>query len=52
MTQTQDFNRMAPDLTQWETATREVTWALPGQGDFEALRSSTVSVSSRRSRRA
>ena len=37
MTQTQDVNRMAPDLTQWETATREVTWALPGQGDFEAL---------------
>ena len=37
MTQTQDVNRVAPDLSQWETATREVTWALPGQGDFEAL---------------
>ena len=37
MTQTQDGNRMAPDLTRWDTGTREVTWALPGQGDFEAL---------------
>jgi uncharacterized protein (TIGR00369 family) len=37
MTETQDLGRMAPDLTRWETATREVTWALPGQGDFEAL---------------
>jgi uncharacterized protein (TIGR00369 family) len=37
MTQTQDLTRVAPDLTQWETATREVTWALPGQGDFETL---------------
>ncbi|GAB3255778.1 PaaI family thioesterase [Nocardioides dilutus] len=33
MTQTQD----RPDLSQWQTETREVTWALPGQGDFEAL---------------
>lgn len=33
MTQTQD----RPDLGQWQTETREVTWALPGQGDFGAL---------------
>ncbi|MBJ7356178.1 PaaI family thioesterase [Nocardioides sp.] len=33
MTQTQ----REPDLSQWRTETREVTWALPGQGDFEAL---------------
>lgn len=33
MTQTQE----RPDLSQWQTETREVTWALPGQGDFEAL---------------
>jgi uncharacterized protein (TIGR00369 family) len=33
MTQTQD----RPDLSQWQTETREVTWALPGQGDYEAL---------------
>jgi uncharacterized protein (TIGR00369 family) len=33
MTQTQE----RPDLTKWQTETREVTWALPGQGDFEAL---------------
>ena len=33
MTQTQE----SPDLTKWQTETREVTWALPGQGDFEAL---------------
>jgi uncharacterized protein (TIGR00369 family) len=37
MTQTQDAKGVTPDLTQWETATREVTWALPGQGDLEAL---------------
>lgn len=33
MTQTQD----RPDLSQWQTETREVTWALPGQGDYDAL---------------
>ena len=33
MTQTQE----RPDLSQWQTETREVTWALPGQGDYEAL---------------
>jgi uncharacterized protein (TIGR00369 family) len=33
MTQTQQ----APDLSKWQTRPREVTWALPGQGDFEAL---------------
>ena len=33
MTQTQD----QPDLSQWQTASREFTWALPGQGDYEAL---------------
>ena len=33
MTQTQE----RPDLSQWQTETREVTWALPGQGDFDAL---------------
>jgi uncharacterized protein (TIGR00369 family) len=33
MTQTQP----AVDLSKWQTETREVTWALPGQGDFEAL---------------
>jgi uncharacterized protein (TIGR00369 family) len=33
MTQTQP----AVDLSQWQTQTREVTWALPGQGDYEAL---------------
>ena len=37
MSQTQDVNRVAPDLSKWETRTREVTWALPGQGDLEAL---------------
>ncbi len=36
MTQTQD-RAQTPDLSQWKTETREVTWALPGQGDFEAL---------------
>jgi uncharacterized protein (TIGR00369 family) len=30
-------NQDQPDLSRWETQTREVTWALPGQGDFEAL---------------
>jgi uncharacterized protein (TIGR00369 family) len=34
MSQTQ---QQAPDLGQWETGTREYTWALPGQGDYEAL---------------
>jgi uncharacterized protein (TIGR00369 family) len=33
MTQTQQ----QPDLSRWRTETREFTWALPGQGDFEAL---------------
>lgn len=33
MTQTQD----RPDLRQWQTETREVTWALPGQGGYDAL---------------
>lgn len=33
MTQTQE----QPDLGQWQTATREVTWALPGQGDYDAM---------------
>ena len=28
---------MDSDLTRWQTATREVTWALPGQGDLGAL---------------
>ena len=37
MTQTQDSDRSAVDLSRWETETREVTWALPGQGDFETL---------------
>jgi len=37
MTQTQDSDRSAVDLSRWETETREVTWALPGQGDLEAL---------------
>ena len=41
MTQTQDHARdqaeQSPDLSQWHTETREVTWALPGQGNFEAL---------------
>jgi uncharacterized protein (TIGR00369 family) len=37
MTQTQDRDRTAPDLSAWQTETREVTWALPGQGDFDAL---------------
>ena len=37
MTQTQDRAQESPDLSQWRTATREITWALPGQGDFEAL---------------
>jgi uncharacterized protein (TIGR00369 family) len=37
MTQTQDPVQREPDLSQWQTETREVTWALPGQGDFEAL---------------
>ena len=41
MTQTQDHAQdqaeQSPDLSQWHTETREVTWALPGQGDFEAL---------------
>lgn len=37
MTQTQEINGTVPDLSRWETATREYTWALPGQGDFEAL---------------
>lgn len=36
MTQTQQ-TPLAPDLSRWETGTREITWALPGQGDFEAL---------------
>jgi uncharacterized protein (TIGR00369 family) len=31
MTQTQ------PDLSAWQTETREVTWATPGQGDYDAL---------------
>jgi len=33
MTQTQP----TVDLAQWQTETREVTWALPGQGDYDAL---------------
>ena len=33
MTQTQ----RTVDLSTWQTETREVTWALPGQGDYEAL---------------
>lgn len=33
MTQTQQ----QPDLSKWQTETREVTWALPFQGDLEAL---------------
>lgn len=33
MTQTQE----QPDLSQWQTATREYTWALPGQGDYDAM---------------
>ena len=33
MTQTQP----TVDLSKWETETREVTWALPGQGDYDAL---------------
>ena len=41
MTQTQDRAQdraqQEPDLSQWQTETREVTWALPGQGDYEAL---------------
>ena len=36
MTQTQD-PVLSPDLSKWQTETREVTWALPGQGDFDAL---------------
>lgn len=26
-----------PDLSAWQTETREVTWAVPGQGDYAAL---------------
>jgi uncharacterized protein (TIGR00369 family) len=37
MTQTQEINGVVPDLSQWQTETREVTWALPGQGDYDAL---------------
>lgn len=33
MTQTQ----VQGDLSRWQTETREVTWALPGQGDYDAL---------------
>ena len=33
MTQTQP----GVDLSRWRTETREVTWALPGQGDYDAL---------------
>ena len=33
MTQTQE----QPDLSQWQTASREHTWALPGQGDYDAV---------------
>lgn len=33
MTQTQP----TVDLSKWETQTREYAWALPGQGDFDAL---------------
>ncbi len=33
MSQTQQ----TPDLSKWQTDSREYTWALPGQGDFEAL---------------
>ena len=37
MTQTQPAPDLGPDLSTWQTETREVTWALPGQGDFETL---------------
>ena len=33
MTQTQP----TVDLSTWQTETREVTWALPGQGDYDAM---------------
>ena len=33
MTQTQP----TVDLSNWRTETREVTWALPGQGDYDAM---------------
>lgn len=36
MTQTQP-DPTRPDLGAWRTETREVTWALPGQGDLDAL---------------